>query len=147
MELLKYRFIPGACRACGARPLVRDRWCKCSDPMCPLSLQRNTVNLWPRRRVIDVRATFLEIGKLSAEGVLLLAAIVSVGVALLLVTGCGKQPESAVPAAGQISSVLGSVEIAKDTATGCEYLVHWEGGITPRMTAGGEHMCTGEGAR
>lgn len=88
MELVRYKYVPGPCRVCGAAPRFKGTWVACSDPLCHLRHYRQTRVTWPRKRVIDFKATFLEIGKLSAEGCLLLAAIVSVCAVLLMLGGC-----------------------------------------------------------
>lgn len=81
-----YKFTPGPCRICGARPHFRGQWVVCTDPLCHMSRHPTTVQCWPRARVVDVPATLLVVGMVCSGGFCLGAAIAAVWFLLGMLT-------------------------------------------------------------
>lgn len=59
--MIRHRYVPAACRICGSDPVHDAQWVKCTNPLCNLSQHKTHVVSWPRKAVIDWRATLADI--------------------------------------------------------------------------------------
>ncbi len=87
MQLLAYKFVPGRCRLCGRLPDVRGEWVICRDAHCRLSTFRSRATLWPRRMVIDWRATAILWGVTTGQALLMLSVLATFCALLVLAGG------------------------------------------------------------
>lgn len=55
--MIRHKYVPAVCRICGSDPVHDAQWVKCTNPLCNLSQHKTHVVSWPRKAVIDWRAT------------------------------------------------------------------------------------------